>query len=118
MALTLNDLTLNSAGIYKGGAREVFSPDVVEDKTNELVEGDKLVIRFYKVPKVGEETLIGTIESEILGDPGEGKKWCWFSRDWCEPGDSKEGYEEKVAAAEEAAIAAKVVAEDAEAIKP
>ena len=79
MSAILNNMTKNAQGIYKGGANEV---DVGYDT------GDVIIVSFA-VLKAGEEvpTALGSIQSDPLTAPDEGKKWLWSSRDWIEQGE-------------------------------
>ena len=72
----LNNLVLNSDGVYKGGASDP-EPDTA------LGVGDVFVIQF-SVIKSGIPTpvVLGQIQSDPLIAPDEGKAWQWFSRDW------------------------------------
>ena len=72
----MNNMVLNSDGIYKGGASDP-QPDP------SFTEGDVFIVQFY-IQKKGSETpeLQGEIRSDPLIAPDEGKAWQWFSRDW------------------------------------
>jgi len=74
MADVFNDLVLNSEGIYKGGA---------SDNTG-YPEGGKIRIKVFSVNESDEETLLGSISTPAMADPGSGMKWYWRIRAWAE----------------------------------